>query len=166
MPAQKDLEDPELVGMIVHVVGSSQWLFAVCLAATFSIGCTTHAASTDATTPTPANAADGAHDRALAGDVSEWVPSGQSAGVCLIEYNGALVDGSADPCCVRLGGPNTCDLAAQCNPSSGAPCCLFYATDYVIGGEGCCRYSDVEPPLTPSGSDRTVECNALLAYDR
>jgi hypothetical protein len=80
---------------------------------------------------------------------------------CLIEYNSALVDEGADPCCFR-NGINYCDLSVSCNEQSGEDCCLFYATDHTLGGQGCCLYSDGSTGTTAEGEDRTQECAALL----
>lgn len=100
-------------------------------------------------------------------DDSALVKAGTPDGTCLLEYNTALVSASADPCCATVNGENSCDVTMQCNASAGDGCCLIYATDAVVGGEGCCRYASAAgPPSNLDGSDRTAQCNALLAYRR
>ncbi len=99
-------------------------------------------------------------------ETADLVAAGAPDGGCLLEYNAALVSGSADTCCATVDGENTCNVAIQCNGSSGADCCLIYATDASAGGEGCCLYAGGSPPSTAAGSDRTSQCNALLNYRR
>ncbi len=81
---------------------------------------------------------------------------------CLIEYNEGLVAPGEDPCCFRKGGVNTCDLSVLCNDLTDEQCCLFYATEFTEGGQGCCLYGHDETPLSADGTDRTEECAALL----
>jgi hypothetical protein len=89
-----------------------------------------------------------------------------AASDCLLSYNTALVPAGADPCCYRVGGTNTCDLAKTCNALSGAGCCILYASKYTAGGSGCCLYPDGKQPSTAAGADRTQECAALLYLQR
>jgi hypothetical protein len=88
---------------------------------------------------------------------------GAATGACVLNYNSALVDPSADACCAWAGGPNVCDRAVACNDKSGPGCCLIYATSATIGGPGCCLYANGTTPSTPHGDDRTAECAALLS---
>ena len=97
-------------------------------------------------------------------DISNLIVAGAPAGACLIEYNTALVAG--DPCCLAVGGANSCDLSTQCNAASGAGCCLFYATNNTTMGEACCRYSGNSTPTSGDGRDITSDCNTLLAAGR
>jgi hypothetical protein len=95
-------------------------------------------------------------------DISALVLAGTAPGACLIEYNTALVNEGADPCCRTNGGANNCNLAVQCNDRSGGGCCLFYSTDNTTIGNGCCRYAGGAPPSSATGEDVTAPCNALL----
>jgi hypothetical protein len=97
-------------------------------------------------------------------DISSLVVAGTPPGACLIEYNTALATG--DPCCLAVGGANTCNLATQCNAASGAGCCLFYATDNTTVGSTCCRYEGGSQPRAADGRDITSDCNALLQAGR
>lgn len=80
-----------------------------------------------------------------------------TAGACLLSYNTALVNESADPCCYRQGGSNRCDPQIQCNERSGVGCCLIYGTEATRGGQRCCRYED------GGAVDEPAECAELLA---
>lgn len=88
---------------------------------------------------------------------------GGGNGACLLQYNSALVDPSADPCCAWSGGPTTCDRNAACNDRSGPGCCVIYATSATLGGMGCCLYAGGGTPSTGSGADRSAECSGLLS---
>jgi len=53
-----------------------------------------------------------------------------------------------------------------CNDASGSACCLFYATANAVGGAGCCRYEGGSAPTDANGNDRSLQCVALLNYNR
>jgi hypothetical protein len=95
--------------------------------------------------------------------VSSFVKPGTQVGVCVLEYNSALVAQGADPCCAWVGGPNNCDANVACNGTSGSNCCLIYATDATVGNMGCCLYENGSTPTTGPGADRREECGGLLA---
>jgi hypothetical protein len=40
------------------------------------------------------------------------------------------------------------------------------ATEFTLAGQGCCRYSDGEPPIGAQGQDLTALCDALINYGR
>jgi len=97
-----------------------------------------------------------------AGMHMSYVVPGTPAGACTLEYNSGLVDPSADRCCARVGGPNTCNPDTACNATTGSPCCVIYATQVTVGGMGCCHYSNGDP-VSGTNGDRTEECEGLLA---
>lgn len=97
---------------------------------------------------------------------SDLISPAAPPGSCLIEYNGAFVSDPSAACCVRVGGPNSCDLGIQCNAMSGSPCCLFYSTANTVLGEMCCRYSNGEPPRAGDGQDVSAACDELINYGR
>jgi hypothetical protein len=99
-------------------------------------------------------------------DISKLVVPGASPGACLLEYNSAFVATGADSCCFQLGGPNRCNLDVRCNDASGGDCCLFYATDNISFGQGCCHYATGRTPFSASGEDVSVPCRALLSAGR
>ncbi len=87
-------------------------------------------------------------------------------GVCLLEYNSSQISGPTDGCCYHMGGVNSCNTNMTCSVSSGAQCCLLYATDATTGGDGCCLYEGGRTPYTAMGADRTSECMALITSGR
>jgi hypothetical protein len=102
---------------------------------------------------------------ATAGVAGTTTGTGGGNGACVLQYNGALVDASADPCCAWSDGPNKCDPGVSCNDKSGPNCCLIYATSATVGGRGCCLYAGGRTPRTGPGADRTGECASLLSGD-
>jgi hypothetical protein len=94
--------------------------------------------------------------------VSSFVKADAEPGVCVLEYNSAFVDDAGDACCAWVGGPNNCDRNVACNDRSGPGCCLIYATNATVGGQGCCLYAGGSTPHTGPGADRRDECGGLL----
>lgn len=100
-----------------------------------------------------------APDGGSGSDSEDLVKAGTPDGACLLEYNDALVSGSADACCATVNGENTCNLAILCNDKSGPDCCLIYATAVAAGGNACCLYAGGEKATNS-------HCGALLSYRR